>query len=113
MKPLLGKRTLVIQIHPASGDGEDGSLDVMHQVIETLGLMAQTQFEEGKDWRNVSVATDALESTWASLQSLLSQDATAFAALRRRWIVVAEGSNGWADYKTLAHFDPTVRLDSF
>lgn len=104
------QRTLIIQIHPDSNGHDDGIHEVVHQALETMGVAAQSESEVGQGWRNISVAADDPERTWSALRSLLSQDPTAFAALRRRWIVVAEGASGWADYETISHFDPTVRL---
>lgn len=64
------------------------------------------------DWINVEVSVLDPRKTWGQLREEFAKDDQLFTSLSTRWIVVGQGSQGWSNYKTFAHYDPRVKLDT-
>ena len=107
------KQTIVVQIHQAAKIGNDRAVDVLRQLIESLvprsDWSCTSDPEEG--WLNLQFESKHVGSTWARVLEELTKDADAFENLKQRWIVVAQGSHGWKDYRVIAHHDSSVQIE--
>jgi hypothetical protein len=108
----MGKKSLVVQVHPGAEGLDDHAVMYLRRVLAGAVPAEDLRCEQSKeDWLNFEIQSDKLTGVWSAIRADLAKDASAFSELSRRWIVVAHGHREWKDYKMLAHFDPSVRLD--
>jgi len=101
----------MLQLQPRADGADEGVSTYLRDVLARVVPEFSEQADEVGQWRNFEFATNEIDVTWSALLAELATDTDRLAELQRRWIVVAEGDHGWDDYRMLAHFDPTVRVD--
>jgi hypothetical protein len=109
---MLKMKSLVVQVHPGIDGFSDRAVTLLRRVLDATVPAEDLRCEQGEEgWLNFDIQSDKLAGVWSAIRADLTKDAPAFAELSQRWIVVAHGQHDWNDYKMLAHFDPSVRLD--
>lgn len=108
------KKTLLIQlqsIHPSAETVLLGQFSAfVEENVGSENFTLENNPTEG--WCNLEITSDDPLTQWKVLRSNLSRSQALLEWAEKMWIVVCEGDDGWNDYKTLAHFDPQVKLDT-
>jgi hypothetical protein len=112
------KKSLVLQLHllPYWID-QDSHLERLSRIIDDYCLRegAQSRIEDGarhSEWINIEVSVIDPIAAWKRLRTEVAADEELYGCLKKRWIVVGQGSEGWSDYKMLGHYDPGMTLDT-
>ncbi|MBC5768611.1 hypothetical protein [Ramlibacter albus] len=109
-------RLIDIQIQgigaPSALSRIDTLLHVIHAVAGSARGSVAVRVNAARDYCNLSIDATRPGIIWRELLAAINQNAAMRSWLSHRWIVVLQGRLGWNDYLLLAHFNPTVRVDS-
>jgi hypothetical protein len=108
------KKALLIQLQSDTSSSEMVVVDQFISFVEKVVGSENLKLESNPDqeWINLSIDAPDPVVQWKKLRSSLSRSAALLEWAEKKWIVVCEGDDGWNDYKTLAHFDAQVKLDT-
>jgi hypothetical protein len=75
-------------------------------------IKLSVDFQPNRDYCNVLVHSRESPELWKRFAKFVAQNPSEFEWMTSRWIVVLQGKAGWDDYLLVAHFSPSVRLDT-
>lgn len=81
------------------------------QQTSKLGAVS-VDFCIAENYCNVVLESKSPVKFWKRFTTFVAENSNEFDWLKKRWIVVLQGENGWDDYLLLAHFNLAVTLDS-
>lgn len=93
-----------------AGDHVEMLLHVIHGCIKSV-VNVDFQLDISDNCCNLTVITESPKKYWKKVLAFLQEDVAEYEWLCSRWIVVTQGRRGWDDYRLLAHFDPSVKID--
>jgi hypothetical protein len=111
-------KSLVLQLQTAPAWTDQASqLERLTQIVDGYCVLEGAQWHIDDDaghseWINVQISVANPMKAWEQLCKELAADSELYFSLSARWIVVGQGSQGWSNYKTFAHYDPSVKLDT-
>lgn len=109
-------RSLSIQIQKIQSNVAIENIETLLQILHSLKKAEEiidVSFHRSANYCNIVFESNEIASQWKKFAKLAAENPTEFHWLRSRWIVVAEGKNGWSDYVLLAHYEPTAVLERF
>ncbi|QNP48909.1 hypothetical protein [Diaphorobacter aerolatus] len=110
---LMNKRTLCIQIQDVSLDSEMLYIDYLAHCFFAFSDSSiedfQMKFDKKNNVLNLNFSSNDIIETWRLVSNNFNPEKNGcIAALKRKWIVVAQGDKEWDDYVLLDSYQQSI-----